>query len=44
VTPILGAAVTAGTHVVKAVARDGRTRTIRIEVIANEKARYKIAW
>jgi hypothetical protein len=44
VTPILGAAVPAGTHVLKAVARDGRTRTIRVEVVADEKARYKIAW
>ncbi len=44
VTPILGMTVPAGEHTVKAVAEDGRTKTLRITVPAGGDARRKITW
>jgi hypothetical protein len=44
VTPILGAQLPAGTHELRAVSPDGRTRTLQVEVVADESARYRIAW
>jgi serine/threonine protein kinase len=44
VTPIVGHALPAGGHVIKAVTEDGRTQSLRIEVPAGGEVRKKVTW
>jgi serine/threonine protein kinase len=44
VTPLLGVTVPSGDHTIKAVAEDGRTKTMRISIPAGGDARRKITW
>jgi serine/threonine-protein kinase len=44
VTPIVGVTVPSGNHSLKAVAEDGRTKTIQISVPAGGEARRKMSW
>ncbi len=44
VTPIVGEILSAGDHTIKAVAEDGRTKTMRVTVPANGDVRKKVTW
>jgi serine/threonine-protein kinase len=44
VTPLVGVTLTAGEHTIKAVAEDGRTKTMRVMIPAGGDARRKVTW
>ncbi len=44
VTPIIGLSVPSGGHLLKAVAADGKTRTLRVEVAPGATLRRKVTW
>lgn len=44
ITPIVGHALPAGPHVIKAVTEDGRAKSVRVDVPAGGEVRKKVTW